>query len=97
VVGGLDTRVMTDAELHALLSDAADPYATLRSVYLQNKQGEIDGGEPPIEDLPSFDDPGAAAPPPAAPATAGAVPVDDAPPAAAPFDPPSLPAEQTPG
>jgi phospholipid-binding lipoprotein MlaA len=55
VVSGLDTRVMTEAQLNALLSGAVDPYATLRSVYLQNKQAEIDGGGVPLN-LPSFDD-----------------------------------------
>jgi phospholipid-binding lipoprotein MlaA len=55
VVSGLDTRVMTEDQLNALLSGAVDPYATLRSVYLQNKQGEIDGGGVPLN-LPSFDD-----------------------------------------
>jgi phospholipid-binding lipoprotein MlaA len=42
VVGGLDTRVGADEDLKAILADAADPYATLRSVYLQYRQGEID-------------------------------------------------------
>ena len=55
VVSGLDTRIMTEDQLNALLSGAVDPYATLRSVYLQNKQGEIDGGGVPLN-LPSFDD-----------------------------------------
>jgi phospholipid-binding lipoprotein MlaA len=55
VVSGLDTRIMTEDQLDALLSGAVDPYATLRSVYLQNKQGEIDGGGVPLN-LPSFDD-----------------------------------------
>jgi phospholipid-binding lipoprotein MlaA len=57
VVGGLDTRNVTEAELNALLSDATDPYATLRSVYLQNKQSEIQGEEAAPLDLPSFDAP----------------------------------------
>jgi phospholipid-binding lipoprotein MlaA len=79
LVGGLDTRVMTDAQMRALLSDATDPYATLRSVYLQNKQSEIQGGGVPVQSLPSFDDPAPAPPP---PASAGATPIDgDAPPA----------------
>jgi phospholipid-binding lipoprotein MlaA len=78
VVSGLDKRVMTEAQLNALLSDAADPYATLRSVYLQNKEGEIHGQVVPLEGLPSFDDP--AAEPAPQPATAGAVPVEDPPP-----------------
>ena len=63
-VGGLDTRVMTEGQLNALLSGAIDPYATLRSVYLQNKKSEVSGDEVP-HDLPSFDEipPGIVAPP----------------------------------
>jgi phospholipid-binding lipoprotein MlaA len=63
-VGGLDTRVMTEGQLNALLSGAMDPYATLRSVYLQNKKSQVSGDEVP-HDLPSFDEiaPGTAAPP----------------------------------
>lgn len=41
VVTGLDQRAEADADLHALLDDALDPYATLRSVYLQDRAGEI--------------------------------------------------------
>ena len=54
-VGGLDTRVITEGQLNALLSGAIDPYATLRSVYLQNKKSEVSGDEVP-HDLPSFDE-----------------------------------------
>jgi phospholipid-binding lipoprotein MlaA len=54
-VGGLDTRVMTEDQLNALLSGAVDPYATLRSVYLQSKNGEVEGEGVP-HDLPSFDE-----------------------------------------
>jgi phospholipid-binding lipoprotein MlaA len=63
-VGGLDTRVMTEGQLNALLSGAIDPYATLRSVYLQHKKSEVSGDEVP-HDLPSFDEipPGTVAPP----------------------------------
>jgi phospholipid-binding lipoprotein MlaA len=42
VVSGLDQRAESDAELKALLGSAADPYATLRSVYLQSRVGEIE-------------------------------------------------------
>src|ERR1700722_1910821 len=56
VVGGLDLRNETGPQLDALLSDATDPYATLRSVYLQNKQAEIEGESAPLA-LPSFDTP----------------------------------------
>ena len=41
VLTGLDRRAESDADLHALLDDALDPYATLRSVYLQDRAGEI--------------------------------------------------------
>lgn len=41
LVAGLDLRVESDAQLKALLDGAADPYATLRSVYLQNRAAEI--------------------------------------------------------
>jgi len=41
VLTGLDLRAEADADLHALLDDALDPYATLRSVYLQDRAGEI--------------------------------------------------------
>lgn len=54
-VGGLDTRVLTEDQLNALLSGAVDPYATLRSVYLQDKKAQIDGEGVP-QDLPSFDE-----------------------------------------
>lgn len=42
VLTGLDRRAEADAELKALFDGAIDPYATLRSVYLQDRQGEID-------------------------------------------------------
>lgn len=56
-LSGLDRETSTEAELHALLNSAVDPYATLRSAYLQDKQGEINGEGVPL-DLPSFDEPG---------------------------------------
>jgi phospholipid-binding lipoprotein MlaA len=58
VAGGLDTRARADVDLQALMDTATDPYATLRSVYLQNRQSEIDGdlgGKDRA--LPDFDDP----------------------------------------
>lgn len=71
VVGGLDLRASSDDDLKALLSDAADPYATLRSAYLQNREGEIQGGANPVPALPDIEDtaPAATAAPPPAPAT----------------------------
>lgn len=92
VVGGLNQRATVDDELKALLSDAADPYATLRSTYLQARQGEIDGGQTPSA-LPDIGSPGAdAGAPPALP------PIESEP--SAPAAPPSglgetgLPAEK---
>ena len=76
VITGLDLRAEVDGELHALLDDALDPYATLRSVYLQDRAGEIaelkgqsakTDTSMPDDDLP---DPAASgAKPPPAPAT----------------------------
>ena len=42
MISGLDQRAESDDDLRALYDGAVDPYATLRSVYLQNRQGEID-------------------------------------------------------
>jgi phospholipid-binding lipoprotein MlaA len=55
-LNGLDTRVATEPQLDALLSGAVDPYATLRSAYLQSKQGEVEGMGVPAG-LPAFDEP----------------------------------------
>lgn len=41
VVTGLDLRVESDGALKALLGGAVDPYATLRSAYLQDRAGTI--------------------------------------------------------
>jgi len=51
VVTGLDQRAEADGELHALLDDALDPYATLRSVYLQDRAGEIAALKGKAEDV----------------------------------------------
>ena len=77
VITGLDARAEADPELTALFAGAVDPYATLRSVFLQNRAGEIerlrhggrtstapatDGLDDPLADPAS---PGAARPAPA--------------------------------
>jgi len=41
-IGGLDLRAESDADLRALFDGAVDPYATLRSVYLQNRAAEVE-------------------------------------------------------
>lgn len=41
VLPGLDLRIESDADLKAILGGAADPYASLRSAYLQNREAEV--------------------------------------------------------
>lgn len=69
VTSTLDTRGEVDGDMKALLDGAVDPYATLRSVYFQNRAAEINeirgrrSAEQPLVD--PFADP--AAPDPTAP------------------------------
>ena len=56
VVNGVDLRARSDAELTAVMSDATDPYATLRSVYLQNEQSKVDDATTTLPTLPDFDE-----------------------------------------
>ena len=79
VLPGLDLRIESDDALKALLDGAADPYASLRSAYLQNRAVEVAAltGKPgaSLLDDPLLDPeaaPGAAAAPPASPADAAA-------------------------
>jgi phospholipid-binding lipoprotein MlaA len=77
VLNGLDTLEGSQAQLDALLQSAADPYATLRSVYLQNREALIRGENatpvlPPIDE----DEPASAAAP--APAPDQSTPIPDA-------------------
>ena len=58
-VGTLDRRLASQAGLEAITADAADPYATLRSVYLQSREAEV-RGESTGPVLPPLDDPGPA-------------------------------------
>jgi phospholipid-binding lipoprotein MlaA len=69
VVGALDQRIAQQGDYDALLSGAADPYATLRSVYLQSREADVRGDETP-EILPPLDDPAPAAGPAPAPSAA---------------------------
>ena len=73
VLGGLDRRVEADPELRALFDGAVDPYATLRSAFLQNRAAEVEEIRHPTrspeggtELTDPLDDPGAGAviPPP---------------------------------
>ena len=52
----LDTRVQADGAIHAL-DDAIDPYATVRSAYLQLREASVDEARGRAPSLPDFDDP----------------------------------------
>jgi phospholipid-binding lipoprotein MlaA len=70
IVSALDQRAESDGDMKALLDGAVDPYATLRSVYLQNRAAEIQElhsgaaaqGVNPLEDPLSDPASGAASP-----------------------------------
>ena len=58
VITGLDLRARSKAEMRALFAGAVDPYATLRSVWLQSRAAEISelhshrkAASPPIPEL----------------------------------------------
>lgn len=60
VVNGLDQRAENDQELQTIKHTSVDPYATLRSSYLQDRAGEIAGlqardGQAPVN--PTLEDP----------------------------------------
>jgi phospholipid-binding lipoprotein MlaA len=84
IVDGLDQRAEADAQLQAIDDMSTDPYASLRSLYEQNRAAEIQEAvtgtsTPPEPILNDFDDPGASpapvsAPPPAKPAPGQASP-----------------------
>ena len=60
VVGGVDQRARNDDALKAITSQSVDPYAALRSSFLQARAGEIaalkakDGA---VAAIPAFDEP----------------------------------------
>lgn len=66
VAGGLDQWSSSEGDLRALLSDAADPYATLRSAYLQHREAEVRGDTSAPGTLPDLDAPDTASPSPSA-------------------------------
>jgi phospholipid-binding lipoprotein MlaA len=57
VAGGLDQYRNAEEGLRALLSNATDPYATLRSTYLQNREAEVSGQTAIPATLPNLDAP----------------------------------------
>ena len=65
VVGGLNERADVDHDLDELLGGAADPYATLRSSYLQSREARVRGQAvlPPLPDIEQESSPPAVAEP----------------------------------
>ncbi|HEY1750448.1 MAG TPA: MlaA family lipoprotein [Caulobacteraceae bacterium] len=94
LVGGIDLQSRTAGELEALTSGAADPYATLRSVYLQSREAAI-RGESAAPILPPIDEPDAS-PEAGAPQADGTTPADPSPASQAAPAPQAAP-EPTPG
>jgi phospholipid-binding lipoprotein MlaA len=108
IVDGLGERVDAQQDLDTIRQTSTDPYATLRSYYLQNRQAEITGKTLNIETLPEFETPGTppagSAPPTVSPPDSQPQPAAPAPPApgeavapdAAKPSPPPDPAAETP-
>jgi phospholipid-binding lipoprotein MlaA len=53
----LDERVEADKDLKTLEATAADPYATLRSVYFQSRRADIEGADAALDELPPLPEP----------------------------------------
>jgi phospholipid-binding lipoprotein MlaA len=73
IARGLDQRVEAEGDLETLLSGAADPYATLRSTFLQARISEIRGDDATPPTLPDLDLPNL----PSAPQAASGVSTND--------------------
>lgn len=56
-VTALDYRASADATLEAIAQEATDPYATIQSAYLQNRESVVREATGAPEVLPDFDDP----------------------------------------
>jgi phospholipid-binding lipoprotein MlaA len=88
VFDGLDQRVRAESDLNQIEEMGTDPYATLRSLYLQDKEAQIRGDKPlNIQELPDFDAGSDANPMTTAPKTPDAAPPPEA------SSPPATPAE----
>jgi phospholipid-binding lipoprotein MlaA len=79
VIDGVDRRLVAMQDLKTIFETSVDPYATVRSYYLQNRQAEITGAAE-IGPLPVFDE----TTPPPGPAPDVASPTPEAPPPATP-------------
>ena len=81
VIGALDTRSRLDRTIADLNAQATDPYATQRSVYLQQAEADLHDGDVSVDKLPDIGGDGAASVP--VPADAASAPVPAAPPPSA--------------
>lgn len=102
VWSGLDQRTEADMQLRAIDNMSTDSYASLRSLYLQNRAAVIaaapgaeSGGSSTLPSLPDFGDPAAPAGAPDSSPPASPAPADPAQPPgpAAALDPPRTPAD----
>ena len=59
---GLDQRAAEDKQIKTMVASATDIYASIRSYYLQDREGQIAGKRTDLQAMPNFDD---AAPAPA--------------------------------
>ncbi len=56
VISALDARVAVEPQLQQLEKMAVDPYASLRSIYLQSRESQVHDGALDVEALPDFPD-----------------------------------------
>lgn len=63
VITGLDDRIAADPQLKEIQKRATDPYAAIRSAFLQNAAFERNGGKVDVKDLPDFTPPPGSPPP----------------------------------
>ena len=80
ILGALDTRAEVDTQLTDLYETAIDPYAALRSIYLQSKASQVRGDAVDLNEMPDFPE---EAPPPDAPTPGASPPLAGAPTASA--------------
>lgn len=90
IAGGLQARADADGDLKTIYASATDPYASIRSLYLQNRQSEVTGGKLDIQALPDFDETSPSSPA-AAPAPVATTSPPDAAANASPTDPAANP------
>ena len=56
ILQGLDARAGIERDMADMKRSSVDPYATIRSIYLQLRASEVRGGAVDVKDLPDFPD-----------------------------------------